>query len=81
MVVKLNPLSIQEVTEVLKNAIINKEGLASFNVKVEDETLLKIAEISNGDVRTALNGLEIAVLTTNPSEDRIHTYNKRNSSG
>ena len=31
---------------------------------IEDETLKKIATISNGDVRTALNALEIATLTT-----------------
>lgn len=40
-----------------------------FNIKIEDETLKKLSSISNGDVRTALNGLEIAVLTTNMSED------------
>ena len=46
-----------------------EEGLASYNIKIEDETLKKIAEVSNGDVRTALNGLEIAVLTTNMDTD------------
>ena len=30
---------------------------------------IKLANISNGDVRTALNGLEIAVLTTNMESD------------
>ena len=32
--------------------------------RIADETIEKIAEISNGDLRTALNGLEVAVLTT-----------------
>ena len=32
-----------------------------YNIKIEDETLRKLAIISNGDVRTALNGLEVAV--------------------
>ncbi len=36
----------------------------NYNIKIEDSTLKKLALISNGDVRTALNGLEIAVLTT-----------------
>ena len=40
-----------------------------YNIKIEDETLRKLAIISNGDVRTALNGLEVAVLTTNMEED------------
>lgn len=64
MVVKLDPLNAEDIFKILKNALIHPEGLGSFNVKIEDSTLMKIAEISNGDVRTALNGLEIAVLTT-----------------
>ena len=64
MVVKLAPLNAEDIFKILKNALIHPEGLGSFNVEIEDSTLMKIAEISNGDVRTALNGLEIAVLTT-----------------
>ena len=46
-----------------------------YNIKIEDETLRKLAIISNGDVRTALNGLEVAVLTTNMEEDGyIYSY-------
>jgi len=71
MVIKLNPLTTEEIVKILKNAILSKDGLASFNIKVEDETLFKIAEVSNGDVRTSLNGLEIAVLTTPPGKDGI----------
>jgi putative ATPase len=69
MVVKLNPLSEEEIFKILKNAITNEDGLAQFNVSVEDETLKEIAKISNGDVRTALNGLEVAVLTTTIDKD------------
>ncbi len=64
MVFKLKPLSVENIFTILKNAIKNPEGLGSYNINIEDETLKKIAEISNGDVRTALNSLEIAVLTT-----------------
>ena len=39
-------------------------GFGEYNIKIEDETLKKLAIISNGDVRTALNGLEVATLTT-----------------
>ena len=57
--------------------MVAEEGLGSYNIKIEDETLRKIAEVSNGDVRTALNGLEIAVLTTNMSSDGyIHITNE-----
>lgn len=64
MIVKLEPLKTDDIFEILKRALKHPEGLADFNVEISDETLMKIAEISNGDVRTALNGLEIAVLTT-----------------
>ena len=64
MVVKLEPLTIENIYEVLKRALTAEEGLGSYKIEIEDETLRKIAEVSNGDVRTALNGLEVAVLTT-----------------
>ncbi len=64
MVIKLNPLTEENIYQILKNAIKRPEGLGEYNIKIEDETLRKLAIIANGDVRTALNGLEIAVLTT-----------------
>lgn len=67
MVFQLNQLSNENVFTVLKRAIISEKGLASFNIEISDGTLKKIAVSSNGDVRTALNALEIAVLTTAPN--------------
>ena len=55
MVVKLDPLNTEDIFRILKNALNHPEGLGSFNVKIEDTTLMKIAEVSSGDVRTALN--------------------------
>ena len=69
MVIKLNPLTEENIFQILKNAIKRKDGLGEYNIKIEDETLKKLAIISGGDVRTALNGLEIATLTTNMGED------------
>ena len=69
MVIKLNPLTEENIYNVLKRALTSKEGLGEYNIKIEDSTLRKIADISNGDVRTALNGLEVAVLTTNMDSD------------
>ena len=53
----------------MKLSLKKEEGLKSYNIKIEEETLEKIAIASNGDVRTALNGLEVAVLTTELSSD------------
>ena len=69
MVIKLNPLTEENIYQILKNALIRKDGLGEYSIKIEDETLRKIADIANGDVRTALNGLEVAVLTTNMDSD------------
>ena len=69
MVFQLHELSEDNVYTVLKRAINSEEGLKSYNIKISDETLIKIAETANGDVRTALNGLEIAVLTTPMESD------------
>lgn len=67
MVFQLHQLSNENVFTVLKRAIVSEKGLASFNIEISDGTLKKIAASSNGDVRTALNSLEIAVLTTAPN--------------
>ena len=69
MVIKLNPLTEEDIYKILKNSLERKNGLGEYSIKIEDSTLRKIADISNGDVRTALNGLEIAVLTTSMSSD------------
>ena len=71
MVIKLEPLKTEDIFKVLKNALTNKDGLASYNIKISDETLQTIAEVSGGDVRTALNGLEVAVLTTKMNAEGI----------
>ena len=69
MVVKLNPLTYTDIFKILKNALANKEGLGNYKIDIEDSTLEAIAKLSGGDVRTALNTLELAVLTTEMNGD------------
>ncbi len=69
MVVKLKPLTYEDIFKILKNALINKDGLGNYKISIEDETLEAIAKLSSGDVRTALNTLELAVLTTEMNKD------------
>lgn len=71
MVFKLEPLTKENILQILKMSLERKDGLGEYNIKIEESTLEKIAEISGGDVRTALNGLEVAVLTTNMNSDGI----------
>lgn len=64
-VFKLEPLTVENVETVLKNALQDREkGLGKFGIKIEENVLKYIAELSGGDVRVALNALEIATLTT-----------------
>ena len=71
MICKLEPLTTEDIYKVLKNSLQNENGLKSYNIKIEDNTLKKIAETANGDVRNALNGLEVAVLTTKMDENGV----------
>jgi len=71
MVIKLEPLKKDDIIKILKNSLKNPEGLGMYNIKISDETIRKIADVSGGDVRTALNGLEVAVLTTTMNKDGI----------
>ena len=73
MVFHLNPLTDEDIFKVLKKSLTAEEGLGTYNIKVEDSTLKKIAQTSNGDVRTALNGLEVAVLTTSVDKNGFIT--------
>ena len=71
MVIKLEPLKKDDIIKIVKNALKNPEGLGNYNIKISDDTIDTIAEISGGDVRTALNGIEVAVLTTNMNSDGV----------
>ena len=77
MVFKLEPLTEKHIFKILKIALEKKEGLGEYNIKINDDTIMNIARISNGDVRTALNGLEIAVLTTQMNEEGIIEINDK----
>ena len=60
---KLEPLSSQDIANVLRRALTNTEkGLGNFNCQADDEILLGIAKICDGDMRRALNALETLVL-------------------
>ena len=69
MVFQLHPLKEENIYQILKKSLEREDGLKSFSIKIEDDILRKFAITSNGDVRTALNNLEVAVLTTPPDKD------------
>lgn len=64
-------VSKDDVVVALKRAIADKErGLGNLPLVVEDDALDYFAFACGGDVRQALNGLELAVKTTNINKDK-----------
>jgi len=69
-VVVLKPLGAEQLLVVLRQALADAErGLGSYAAKVDEEALAFLAEASDGDARTALNVLELAVTTAVPAVD------------
>ena len=68
-VFKLELLKIEDISQIIKNALNNPKGLGEYSIKIDDEVIYHLANLSNGDVRTALTGLEIAVSTTDMLAD------------
>ena len=63
-------LTKDDVMQIVRMALADSErGLGSLKVIVEDDALAHIANVANGDARTALNAIELAVLTTPPLAD------------
>lgn len=74
IVFELKPLSKEDIMELIHRAVYDKEkGMGAYDVLIEEEAKEFLADIANGDARSALNAIELAVLTTEKSVDeKIH---------
>ncbi|WP_168733789.1 replication-associated recombination protein A [Metabacillus sediminilitoris] len=69
---ELHSLNEQDIKEALHRAIDDKEnGLGKQNIVIEESALNYFAQSSGGDVRSALNALELAVLSTEADENGV----------
>ena len=67
---ELKPLSNDNIKQLLLRAVNDSEkGMGSFKAVIEDDALEFLSEMANGDARTALNALELGILTTERNED------------
>lgn len=67
---EVKPLTSDEIVEGLTNALYDSErGLGQYQVEMDESTLRHFAHVTNGDIRSALNSLELAVLSTEANED------------
>ncbi|WP_439425901.1 replication-associated recombination protein A [Oenococcus alcoholitolerans] len=67
---QLHPLSENDIKKAIERALTDKDrGLGKYKIKFSEEARQHLASSTNGDLRSALNGLELAVLSTEKNED------------
>ena len=67
---ELIPLTPEEIHQALKRALTDEtKGLGNYDVEITDGTMHTLTHFSNGDVRSSLNALELAVKSTSENED------------
>lgn len=71
---EVQPLSEDDMKIAIQRALTDKDrGLGNFDAVLEEDAERQLVYATNGDLRSALNGLELAVKSTLPSEDgQIH---------
>src|SRR5699024_12682913 len=63
-------LKPEDISIVVKRALTDEnEGYGHENINLSDDALRHFSESANGDLRAALNGLELAVSSTPPNEN------------
>ncbi len=74
IVFELKPLSHDDIKTLIYRAVTDEEnGMGIYHAAIDEDAADFLADVANGDARTALNAVELGVLTTEPSEDgNIH---------
>ena len=74
IIFELKSLEPEDIKTLIMRALTDQEkGLGSYDAVIDDDALEFLADIANGDARSALTAIELGVLTTDRSEDgKIH---------
>lgn len=74
IIFELQPLQREDIQELLRRAVYDKDkGMGAYDAVIEEDALEFLADISGGDARHALNAVELGIMTTARSEDgKIH---------
>ena len=71
-VFELKALEKEDIKTLLKRAVYDKEkGMGTFRAQIDEEALDFLADIAGGDARSALNAVELGILTTERSVDGL----------
>lgn len=65
---ELEPLSNTDIKVAIQGVLEDRERGFDFDVQLDDDALDFIATATNGDLRSAYNSLDLAVMSTQPSE-------------
>lgn len=69
---EVKPLTEENIQQAIQQALTDKErGLGNEEVTLDDDALLHLSRATNGDLRSALNGLELAVRSTPKDENGV----------
>ena len=68
----LQALSEEDIIALLSRAITDERGFGTLRVDISEDALKAIASFANGDARSALSTLEMAVLNGEEDEKGIH---------
>ena len=69
-VIELRPLAQEELETLILRAVQDeKKGMGSYHAVIEEDALHFLADLAGGDARSALNAVELGILTTPRSED------------
>lgn len=69
---EVKPLAPEDIKLGLTRALADNEfGLGEYQVDIADDILNHFSHVTNGDIRSSLNALELAVLSTAPDEDNV----------
>ena len=70
---QLNPLSREDIKKLIHKAVYSENGMGAFDADIDEDAEDFLADMASGDARSALNAIELGVLSTERSEDgRIH---------
>ena len=73
-VFQLKPLRKEDIRELIHRAVYNKEkGMGAYEAEIDEDAENFLADMAEGDARSALNAIELGILTTDRQADgRIH---------
>jgi putative ATPase len=74
IIFELKSLDKEDIKTLLRRAVYDeKKGMGTYHAEIDDDALDFLADVANGDARSALNAIELGILTTARAEDgKIH---------